>query len=135
MDAFGPSFRSRCTSCQVAAKPARRCRCTTRRRSHGALSSGAYGAQAPVSPDGFDFGPTLSMASPPLSVAGLDVGSWDGLEIRPTTDRPSTPDPPGYSSNGLIFISPRSFVSPGLTVTPVPASPSGWRKYIPLKRP
>src|SRR5262249_39178418 len=40
-----------------------------------------------------------------------------------------------YSSSGLIVTSPRSFVSPGLTVTPLPTAPSGWRKYIPLWRP
>src|SRR5262249_35469451 len=44
----GPSLRSRWSSFQGAAKPARRCRWTTRRRSHGALSPGAYGAHRPL---------------------------------------------------------------------------------------
>src|SRR5262249_42667186 len=44
--ATGPSARSRWISPHVAAKPARRCRWTTRRRFQGALASGRDGAQA-----------------------------------------------------------------------------------------
>src|SRR5262245_14203706 len=38
-----------------------------------------------------------------------------------------------YSPSRLSFISPRSFVSPALTVTPLARSPAGSRMFIPLK--
>src|SRR5262249_40092384 len=59
-----PSLRSRWISCQVAAKPARRCKCTTRRRSHGAFESGVYRSHKFV---GMAVGPSLGRGSAAFS--------------------------------------------------------------------
>ena len=109
----GPSARSRSTSPQVAAKPARRCRWTTRRRSHGASFVGAYASQClgGLSLIGVTPCPSLNFTSPTSTV--LPPGLTYTPRTKPTFATNRSIRVPGIRPSMRKFPLSSVFTSPG----------------------